>query len=264
MLYNLLLVNTTKLSDISVGMSVNIRVLNKNKFSIGKVCEIISKKDDPDGIIVLIDKGLIGNIFSIHDVNRIIEIKERILKNESHTSENKQNFYEPDMREKAIPATVQSFLNADGGYLYIGIFDAGNTPSEKFRGLCDDKEYVKQKLVKSKQLQPHEILTDAKFFDTFQSDIEKTLDKYLISDNPLGPLIDYDFPKIEGVTILEMSIRKSENPVFSKKSEIFDLYQDGKKVGSTNRDIFYFRDGSRKKPIETFQDFFKYLKDKRR
>lgn len=260
------MVDVTKFSDISVGMSVTIRVLNKNKLSTGKVYEVISKANDLEGIIVLITTGLYGHILSVHDEkNKINEIKERILKNESHTSENKESFYEPIMREHVIPATVQSFLNADGGYLYIGIFDGGSTSSEKFRGLGEDKEYVTQKLVKSGKLQPGETLSDSAFSDIFQSDIEKTLDKHLISDNSLGPLIDYGFVTIDGVTILEMVIKNSPNPVFSKNTETFELYQHGKTVGKTiTRDIFYFRDGSRKKPIETFQDFFKYLKDKHR
>lgn len=255
------MVDVTKLSDIFVGMTVKIKVLHKNNITFGMVYEIVSKKDDPDGIIVLINSGLYGHILSVHNV--IDEIKERIMKNESHNSENKENFYEPIMREHVIPATVQSFLNSDGGYLYIGIFDAGTTPSEKFIGLGEDREYVRQKFLRSGKLEPTETLTDTDFFDEYQSDIEKTLDKHLTSDNPLGPLIDYNFPKIDDVTILEMTIRNSPNPVFSNNPQDYQLYQNGKKVGKNRKlDNFYYRDGSRKKPIETFNEFFKYLKDR--
>lgn len=252
--------DVTKLSNIQVGMIVKIKVLHKNKITGGKVYEIFSKDDNPDGIIVLITSGLYGHVLSVH--NMIDEIKERILKNESHNSENKENFYEPIMREHVIPATVQSFLNSNGGYLYIGIFDAGTTPSEKFLGLGEDKEYVKQKFLKSGKLQPSETLSDTDFFDEYQSDIEKALDKHLISDNPLGKLIDYGFPKIDGVTILEMAIRNSPNPVFDNKPEEYQLYQNGQKVGTRKLDNYYYRDGSRKVPVENFQKFFKHLKDK--
>lgn len=261
MLDSYLLVDVTKLSSIQVGMTVKIKVLHKNNIIGGKVYEIFSKEDDHDGIIVLITSGFYGHVLSIHNV--IDEIKERILKNESHNSENKEDFYEPIMREHVIPTTVQSFLNSNGGYLYIGIYDHGTTPSEKFRGLDKDREHVTQKFLKSGKLQPGEILSDTDFFNEYQSDIEKALDKYLISDNSLGPLIDYGFPIIDGVTILEIAIRASPNPVFSNKSEEYQLYKNGQKVGQNRTlDTFFFRDGSRKKPVETFQEFFKYLKDK--
>jgi hypothetical protein len=253
-------VDVTKLSNIFVGMSVRIKVLDKNTIISGKVHKIYSKTDDPDGIIILSTSGVFGHVLSVD--NFVDEVRARILKNEAHVSENKECFYEPIMRTHVIPATIQSFLNADGGYLYIGIYDAGTTPSEKFLGLDEDREYVRKKFVNMGKLQPSDTLSDNDFFDEFQSDIEKTLDKYLIADNPLGPLIDYSFPVIDNVAILQIQILPSPNPVFDNKPQEYQLYQNGQKVGTRTLDNFYYRDGSRKKPVENFQKFFKYLKDK--
>jgi len=241
-------------------MVVRIKVLHKNIIITTKVYEIFSKSDDPDGIIILSTSGVYGHVLSID--NFVDEIRARILRNEAHVSENKENFYEPIMRTHVIPATVQSFLNADGGYLYIGIFDAGTTPSEKFLGLGEDREYVRKKFVNMGKLQPSDTLSDNDFFDEYQSDIEKTLDKYLIADNPLGPHIDYSFPIIDNVIILQMIISASPNPVFDNNPEVYQLYQNGQKVGTRTLDNYYYRDGSRKKPVENFQKFFKHLKDK--
>ena len=255
------MVDVTKVSDIFIGMAVKIKLLHKHKIISTTVFEIHSISDDPEGIIILSTSGEFGHILSVS--NNLDETRERILKNEAHISENKEGFYEPIMRTHVIPATVQSFLNADGGYLYIGIFDAGTTPSEKFLGLGADREYVKQKFLKSGKLKPSENLSDNDFFDEYQSDIEKTLDKYLISDNPLGPLIEYDFIKIENVIILQMMIIPSPNPIFDNKPIEYQLYQNGQKTGQNKKlDYFYYRDGSRKVPVENFQDFFKYLKNK--
>jgi hypothetical protein len=254
------LVDVTKLSNIFVDMIVRIKVLHKDIIVTAKVYEIFSKSDDPDGIIILSTSGYYGHILSVHNLTE--EIRARILKNEAHISENKENFYEPIMRTHVIPATIQSFLNANGGYLYIGIFDAGTTPSEKFLGLGEDREYVRKKFVNMGKLQPSDTLSDNDFFNEYQSDIEKTLDKYLIADNTLGPYVDYSFPKIDGVTILQIEISISPNPVFDNKPEEYQLYQNGQKVGTRKLDNFYYRDGSRKKPVENFQKFFKYLKDK--
>lgn len=260
------MIDVTKLLDIQVGIYVKIKLIKKNNFSTGKVREVISKEDNLNGVIVLIDTGDIGHVLDI--INNPNLIKTRILDTESHNSENKLNFYERVMQEKSIPQTIQSFLNSNGGYLYVGIYDEGNTISEKFRGLNEDKKLCEKKILKEKKLEPGQKLSDVKFMDEFRSDIEKTLDKFLTSDIPIGSLIEFEFPIIEEVLILEITIKKSPSPFFyrslskSNKPKIFQIYENGEKITERMLDTFYYRDGSRKIRIETFEQFHKFLKNR--
>ena len=57
-------------------------------------------------------------------INSIEIIKNRIMREDQYT-ENKSRFGEDIMRHNVIPKTIQSFLNSEGGYLYIGIGDTG-------------------------------------------------------------------------------------------------------------------------------------------
>lgn len=261
------MVDTTKISDIRIGMTVKINLQNKpNTFSVGKIYEIISKNDDPTGIVVSLENGDIGNVTEV--INSPEIIKERILATESHNSENKLNFYEPVMKDKVIPLTIQSFLNSDGGYVYIGIYDDGKTPTETFVGLQEDRKILEDALIKSQKLKFGEKLSDTKFMDIFRSDIEKTLDKFLACDENIGSLIDFDFPIIDEVMILEINVTSSPSPVFYKhksrnnKEINFEIYENGKKIGDRRLDEFYYRDGSRKTRTETFEDFYKYFKNR--
>ena len=260
------MIDVTKLSNIHVDITVKIKLIETNNFAIGKVREIISKEDNPNGIIVLVDTGDVGNIFDV--INNPDLIKARILDTESQNSENKLNFYERIMQEKSIPQTIQSFLNSNGGYLYIGIYDDGSTISEKFRGLDVDKKLCEEKLLRGRKLEPGQKLSDEKFMDEFRSDIEKTLDRFLTSTIPIGPLLEFEFPIIEEVRILQITIKNSSFPFFyrtlskSNKAKIFQIFENGEKITERMLDDFYYSDGSRKVRIETFEQFHKYLKNK--
>ena len=152
----------TKLSDVHPGMYVKIKTRN-NEISEGEIIRIEKKEDNTDGILVFIDNGNTGNIIEI--INSIEKIKERIL-NETQNSENKSNFYQPVMQNEVMPKTIQSFLNADGGYLYIGVKDDA-PPEEKIVGLDEDRKILEERYGK---------LSDDKLKDQFRSDVEKTLD----------------------------------------------------------------------------------------
>lgn len=258
--------NTSKISDIRKEMTVKIiKQDNLNSHSIGKIAEVISKTDDLNGILVLLENGDSGHIVEI--INSVEIIRERILSTESHNSENKLNFYEPIMKEKVIPLTIQSFLNSNGGYVYVGIYDDGKTPSETFVGLKEDKKFLEDELIILEELKSEEKLSDMKFKDIYRSDIEKTLDRFLVSDENLGSLIDFNFPVIDGVMILEINITRSDSPVFYKhksrnnKEINFEIYENGKKLGDRKIDEFYYRDGSRKVRIDTFEEFYTFLQN---
>ena len=102
------------------------------------VYKVLSEKDDPKGVIVILENGKKGHVIQI--VNSAEIIKRRIL-SENQYSENKEVFGAPVMKTKVIPQTIQSFLNSEGGYLYIGIKDTG-TLEERLVGLTFDRETI--------------------------------------------------------------------------------------------------------------------------
>jgi len=241
----------TKLSNIRIGMTVRIKIVNDASESEGQVFKVFSKNDDPDGILVLLEGGRIGNVIKI--INSPEIIKKRIL-SETQNSENKSNFYQPVMQNEVIPKTIQSFLNADGGYLYIGVKDDA-PPEEKIIGLDEDRKTLEERYGK---------LSDDKFSDKFRSDVEKTLDKFLASDASFGSLLDFDFPVIDGKMLLQIDVKRSPAPVFYKclnrnnKETVFEICLNGNEVTRRRLDEFHYRDGSRKRHCETFEEYHEY------
>jgi hypothetical protein len=257
-------IDFTKIDEIRLEMTVEVKTVD-GLTSIGTIVEILSKNDTPEGLNVLLDNGDSGNIIKI--VNSLDYIKKRIL-TETHNSENKFGFYEDVMRNEVIPKTIQSFLNSDGGYLYLGVFDDGKNAKEKLIGLASEKKILEDHLIKTKKMNPDENLSDEKFQDYYVSDIENTLEKLLVSDTNFGPLLEYEFRIFDGVFILEINIKRSDFPVFykhwsKKNKEIeFDIFENGEKITTRKLDYFAYRDGSRKVPVDTFENFYKFLKKK--
>ena len=239
---------TKKLSNIHLGMYVEIQTRN-GEIRDGRVTKIISIEDDKQGIFVFLHNGTSGNITKI--INSPDIIRERVL-GETQNSENKLNFYENVMKEKVIPKTIQSFLNSEGGYLYIGVKDDASD-NDKIVGLGLDRNEKENRLGE---------LSDDKFKDIFRSDIFEALSKFLTCTKPFGPMLDFEFVMLDEKMILEISIRRSDEPVFYKhlsrnnkeiKFKISELDTDRK------LDEFWYRDGSRKVPCETAEEFYDYF-----
>jgi len=246
----------TKLSDIHIGVHVKICLLsNPKEFSEGIVYRILSEDDDPQGIIVVLENGKKGRTVQIMNSEEIIE--HRIL-DENQYSENKENFGEDVMKYEVIPKTVQSFLNSEGGFLYIGVKDTG-TLEERLVGLDFDRKLIE----KSKGQK----LSDDKFLDHLEMEINDVLNKFLSSSAPIGPLISINFPKIKGKLISEIHISKSIDPFFFKhltrknSPKRFELKFNNETVGQRSVDDFYIRTGGKKKLLETHEEFYIYVKN---
>lgn len=257
-------IDPTKISDVRNGLECEI-LLEDGAKSIGIVDYIRSKNDDANGLYVILENGDSGNIIQI--LNSIHATKKRIL-SESHTSENKKNYYEAIMQDEQIPHTVQAFLNSEGGYLYIGVYDDAKTESEKFVGLSDEKKILEEKLIEEKKLEHGKELTWRKFEDLYVTEIEKKLSNILACEKYLGDLVNYEMKLINEVHILEINVKSCNKPVFYKhlnknnKNKQFDIYFNNEKITSREFDDFYYRDGSSKLPINTFEEFYKYMKSK--
>lgn len=245
----------TKISDVHVGVNAKISLLaNPNESSEGIVHKILSEGDDTQGVVVVLDNGKKGRVVQI--INSIEIIKHRIL-SENQYSENKEIFGDDVMRHEVIPKTVQSFLNSEGGFLYIGVRDTG-TLEERLVGLCYDRELVE----KAKG----EKLPDDKFEDYLEMEIIDVLNKYLTSDNTIGPLVSINFPEIIGTKILEIHVTKSGGPFFFKHLtrrnvlKKFEIKFNNESAGQRYLDDFYIRSGGKKKLLETQEEFYNYFK----
>tara|TARA_B100001540_G_scaffold220588_1_gene194995 strand:+ start:23 stop:781 length:759 start_codon:yes stop_codon:yes gene_type:complete len=245
--------DVTKLSDIHVGLIVKIKT--DNEIFEGRIFEIISTSDNRDGIRVALDNGKYGNVIEVLRSPEII--KERIFETESHYSDNKESFYEPVMRYHSIPRAIQSFANAEGGFLYIGVKD-DSPPEEKIIGLDEDRQIA---------VHNNGELSEGKFQDVLRGDIEDVLEKYLKCTKSVVSLLDFNFPEIDGKIILEITIKRSTEPIFfkylsrNKKERVFPIeIFEGKK---TNRklDYFCYRAGSRKHETETIEEFYAYYNE---
>ena len=262
-----MLTDTTKLSNVHVGSLVKIKIRDENRFAQGLVHEIFSNEDDPNGIYVLIDSGDDGNVVDI--LNDIEIVKSRILDTESHVSDNKEGYYEPVMANEAIPHAIQAFLNSDGGYLYVGIIDDAKTETEKFKGLEEERKICELKLLKKRAMKPGETLTMGKFKDVYQDNIEKNLDKYLSCDFIIHKYVHFDYFQILGKNILQISIDPGPSPVFyrnissNNKPKVYRIYENTEFRTEKVLDEFFYRNGSKKLPITTFEEFYDFWKNKR-
>ncbi len=259
--------NSTKISDVHNGINAKISLLtNPNEYSEGIVHKVLSESDDPQGIIVFLENGKKGHVIQI--INSVEIIKHRIL-SEGQYSENKEVFGAPVMKTKVIPQTIQSFLNSEGGYLYIGIKDTG-TLEERLVGLTFDREIIENGRRAKDWLEKErkEKLPDEKVEDFLEMDLMTVLTKYLASDEPIAPLLEINFPEIDGVKILEIHIAKSPKPFFFKNllsggREIkFNIKFNNESFGQRFLDNFYIRRGGAKIMLEKNQDFYDYSKNR--
>jgi len=256
--------DVTKIFNIVLGMEVKIiSIFRPGEQNIGIVDEIISSQDNPIGIEVRLQDGDQGNIVSVEASDKVRI--ERIMDTESDSSDNKENFYDEDMTHEAIPHVVSSFMNADGGYVYIGVVDAAKSIEEKFVGLKSEKNIIEQKLSKNPKYEGKE-LSDQKFHDIYREDIENALDEHLTTTTRRGKLTDFNFIILNGVTILEIFIRKSPTPVFYSnpsraKHSKFIVTLRNKNYPSRELDEFHYRNGSHKAHCDTFEEFLKFYKE---
>ena len=246
-------IDFTKKDEITSKMHVEIIDTDDQQKYSGHVDKIISKSDDPDGIIVLISNGKQGHIINI--VNSIDDAISRILA-EGHNTDNKLNFLADDMRKIAIPQIIQSFLNADGGWVYLGVHDDKPTLEEKLVGLESEKEELEK---------DHGEMTWRKFEDEYAGQIMGALKKQLSTEANLGELVDPRLLEIKGKHIFEIFVKRSSFPVFytllsrTKKNMVFKLEINGK---NTDRilDEFHYRVGSGKEDCQTGEALYKYFK----
>ena len=216
----------------------------------GNVCEILQHKAPPT---VRLLNGNIGCVREIIESESII--KARIMMESQH-SENKENFSEDIMRQEVIPKTVQSFLNSDGGYLYIGVKDTGSCPEKRLVGLDYDLGMVEDS----------EDMPEDKRWDKLEMKIRDALERHLNSGANMGPLVRIRRVSVCGVYIAEIRVTTSPEPWFysniskNGKPKKYDICFQNKTETTRELDDFYIRDGGRKRQLETHSKFYEYAR----
>ena len=251
------LIDVTKLSNFQKDMFVKLR-----NGKDGLIYKISSHHDDPDGIVVITYEGQEDHVV-------FASIKEDIRAETQHT-ENKDSFLSDIMKTKVIPLTIQSFLNSEGGRLYIGVQD-GWVDGQQIVGLDSEKQLLEEEFKenfekdkKNSGKNPPEY-SFADFRDDYEMQIREKVGKYLTSDMHLQPLLFFDFPKVNGTTILQITIDPSKKPVFYKnlntKNKQITYAIPG--LGDRTLDTFAYRSGNKKDYCYTSEDFFKYCMNHR-
>jgi len=235
--------------NVKKGDYVEISLGNDlSKHSKGYVFRI-RRLDTGDTHVVLTD-GSSGTVIRVINSPSIIE--ERIM-SEDQYSENKEKFGEDVMKIEVIPKTVQSFLNSEGGYLYVGVRDAGSL-KERLAGLSYDFEKLGIEADKN---------WEEKSCDVLKKRVIEALVKHLHSSKNIGSLIDIDFPIICNVRIMQIKIEPSPTPWFYKhitknnKIKRFSV-TFGDSTHDRYLDDFYIRQGNSKKRLDTIEEFYNY------
>lgn len=242
-------------TNIQIGDQVEISLSSNPKIrSTGKIYQIFGIINNET--MVLLENGKRGHVVRV--INSGDTIKYRIM-HEGQNSENKLTFGEDIMRNEVIPKTVQSFLNTDGGYLYIGVADEG-TLEDRLVGLNLDFDHIKK---------GDENMTNDKLCDMLQLRILESLHANLKSDMDIGPLLEFNFVTICKIQILEISIKPSPSPWFflqtnkKGKPKKFHIYYNGNLENEQNLDYFYIRQGNRKVLLETHKEFYDFVRASR-
>lgn len=220
-----------------------------SQFSEGTVYRIVSDKDSSK-VSVVLKNGDSGTVIHVIDSEQARE--ERVMAEDQH-SENKADFSTKIMRDEVIPKTVQSFLNSEGGYLYIGVADVGSL-KERLVGLREDFTII----------DPNNNMTNDKRCDVLEMRIMDSLMSRLQSDEPIGPLVTIKFVNVRRVQIVEISIRRSPKPWFytHKAKTPFQICKGGQRVTDMMLDEFYIRSGGSKVRLETHKNVYDYIKSR--
>ena len=246
------------ISDIHEGDRVKIcHINNPKEYSIGEIHKILQNTSEEK--IVILRDGTKGDVVNVINSKELIE--KRIMHEDQYT-ENKANFCKENMFDESIPKAVQSFLNSDGGYLYIGVSDSG-TLQERLTGLDSDFDAIqKSNKLKTDAIQKSDKLKTDELCDKLERRIMDSLNKYLTSVIPIGKLLTFDFIDIQNVRILEIKIKKSSKPWFyrnlakgNKPLEFVALNKNGEKRCVED---FYIRNVGGKKLIPLNSDVYIY------
>ena len=241
--------DNTKKSNITVGLRVIIQEFpnqKENEYSEGTVTGILSEDDYvPNGIRVILDNGSIGNVKDLVGPDNSIElIKKRLSERENHYVEKKSSFsYDVNSNKKNIDLetvaaiAVASFMNTEGGFVYLGVSDGGIP-----LGLEED----------------YKLITDRPNNDGFEDKIKQSFLSILGNQIHLTKCLRYTFPEIDGKEICEIYVKPAEKPIFIKAIKAQVIFKETSKPQRWFED-FYIRNGNSRYLIEKNSELYDYF-----
>ena len=217
------------------------------EWKIGNVEKITDDEDyNPEGIEVEISTGQNGNIKEIIEIDSEDNLRNRLANREDHYTERKETFVF-DVKENRknkernlddVKAVV-SFMNSDGGFVYIGVHDDGTVI-----GLERDYQCMEE---------------GKRDNDQFEQQIRQSLSKNLTNESIVTECTKHiKFPQLNGLEICEIRVEKSSEPIFFKKKN--ESRETNGKKRSWSYSDFYKREGNRKHQIMTFEEYTEYYK----
>ena len=176
------------------------------EWKIGNVEKITDDEDyNPEGIEVEISTGQIGNIKEIIETDSEDSLRNRLTNREDHYTERKETFgfdvkenKKNKERNLDVVKAVVSFMNSDGGFVYIGVHDDG-----AIIGLERDYQCMEE---------------GKRDNDQFERQIRQSLSKNLTNESIVSECTkNIKFPQFNGIEICEIQVKKSPGPIFSKR-----------------------------------------------
>jgi uncharacterized repeat protein (TIGR03833 family) len=239
----------TQKSNIKEGLRVIIQEFPDQKeteYSEGIITGILSREDFvPEGIRVLLDNGSIGHVKDLVQPQNSVEIiKKRLLDRENQFVEKKSSFaYDINLNKKneylqtVAAIAVASFMNSEGGFVYIGVSDDG-TPL----GLDSDYSLISSR--------PNN--------DGLEEKIKQSFLRLLDNQIELQQCLSFNFPVIDDKEICEIHVKPAKKPIFLKAKKCTVVIDDEHKPQRWIED-FYIRNGNSHYLIEKNSELYEYF-----
>lgn len=247
------MIDVRKPSEIKIGMIGIVKEFTNQQekyFQEGKITKIHSSKEiEPDGTKVELVNGSIGNLqFVSSPENDIQIIENRLNARENQIVERKSTFafdINEDVRnddlKTVLAIAVASFMNSNGGFVYVGVSDDG-TPI----GLEHDYSLISR--------------SDN---NGFEDVLKQFFNKILTENISQQKCLTFSFPVIKNVEICEIHVKPSDVPIFIKPKFGNVVYEGKKELicqSKKHREIedFYIRRGNGHYLVERLSEFYDY------
>ncbi len=248
------MIDVRKPSEIKVGMIGIVKEFDSQKekdFREGEISKILSSAEiEPNGTKVELLNGSIGNLqFVSSPENNIQMIENRLNTRENQFVERKSTFafdINEDQRnddlKTVLSIAVASFMNSNGGFVYVGVSDDG-TPL----GLKHDYSLISR--------------SDN---DGFEDVLKQFFNKTLTENMNQQKCLTFTFPIIKNIEICEIHVKPSDKPIFIKPKFGNVVYEGKKELicqSKKHREIedFYIRRGNSHYLVERFSEFYDYV-----
>ena len=246
------MIDVRQLSEIHKGMIGIVKEFltqNQKDFQEGLISKIDRSLDyNADGIKVELIDGQIGNLqFASSPENDLQMIKNRLNTRENQLVERKSTFaFDIDENKRnddlktVLAIAVASFMNSDGGFVYVGVRDDG-TPI----GLENDYSIA------------------GSDNDGFEGVLRQFFNKVL-TETISQTSLTFSFPIIDNIEICEIYVKPSNKPIFIKPKFGNVVYEGKKELICQSKkqrefEDFYIRRGNSHYLVERFSEFYDYI-----